>query len=258
MELDFQIEYLWYLFAKQSFSYEKQIRFILDEIPPKDYQRILDLGCGAGLHVSQLEKFGYICTGIDINTMRIKLAQKLNLRRNGTSIFYTCNAKDFRLDSNMFDAAFWMNVPLSFNILTGEFLDCITHNVRMGGRIVFDYLIADPIYFPKTNNWIDELEHPGDDILPYGIFQRNVFIDYNTNPWTIHWHIEQIKPHNSSLKIKYKTTLPTVIPSKIRHTYEKNGWKHLKELLSDKIEFDGIYTGLCFILDLFEKQAQTE
>ncbi len=195
MRLSIEGEYLWFLFAKQSFTYEDQFNMVLNEFPLENYPRILEIGCGVGYFLSKLDEKGYKCTGIDMNVERIKLANKLNKLWGKNCVFYESRAINFRpINKNSFDVAMWMNVPLDIETLTGEFLSCIKHNLRKGGRVIFDYLKIDKKDMPESHHkWTDELFHAGDDFLPKGTYKRNVIIDYSKKPWEIRWIGEKIE-----------------------------------------------------------------
>jgi SAM-dependent methyltransferase len=251
MSLSIKGEYLWFLFAKQSFAYEDQLKMVLYELPVKKYPRILELGCGVGYFLSKLDENGYECTGIDMNVERINLAKRLNKLWKRNCSFHNCRAREFRPRIKYsFDGAIWMNVPLDIDTLTDEFLGCIKYNVRKGGLIIFDYLTIDKENQPTDHcEWVDELYHQGDDFLPAGTYKRKVTINYSKKPWEIVWIAEEVK---SGIKLfEYRTSLPTVNSSLLREIYFKHRLKHIKEVCFGRIEFDGVPSGLSFIIDLF-------
>ncbi len=52
----------------------------------------------------------------------------------------------------------------------------------------------------------------------------------------------------------YDVTLSTVDSSLLREKYTHNGLDHIKEIRSGRIEFDGVPSGLSFVVDLFENE----
>lgn len=82
-------------------NYEREIRFILNIL--KNKKRVLDLGCGTGLHLSVLENVGYITEGIDINENMILLSKK-KVKGN----IYQENILNYKIDE-IYDAIFSIN-----------------------------------------------------------------------------------------------------------------------------------------------------
>lgn len=73
--------------------------------------KVLDLGCGAGLHTIDLAKFGYRVWGLDISPEAIKLASK-NAKKADVHINFTVGSMKRRLPfkSSFFDGVICLRV----------------------------------------------------------------------------------------------------------------------------------------------------
>lgn len=61
--------------------------------------KVLDLGCGVGLHAIELARSGYGVTGLDISSEAIKLAFK-NVKKAGVTVDFTVGSMKRRLPFN--------------------------------------------------------------------------------------------------------------------------------------------------------------
>ncbi len=248
-------QYLWLLFAERTFNYERSIQMICEMLSTATYGRLLELGCGTGSLLAQLESKGYQCTGLDMDPARIELARRLNEQRQGRCTFVHSTAGNYR-PSEMFDAAIWMNVPLSFGVLTEEFLPCITRSVRRRGRALFDYLTPQNGHPKGRKQWVDDLDFAGNDLLPQGHYQRTVTMNFDSSPWSVHWVGRRLRGTQHETVFEYSVSLPTLDASALRAAYRKQGWVHAKEVLAEPIAIENEGVGFRFVVDLFERGGE--
>jgi len=72
-------------------DYKKEVDFIKNFLNKDD--KILDIGCGTGIHASYLESDGYIVDGLDLNKEMLSVAKN---RLNGT--LYNQNMLNIKID----------------------------------------------------------------------------------------------------------------------------------------------------------------
>ena len=105
---------------------------LINWLPPKYGERLLDLGCGTGEPTNELSKSGATIIGIDASEQMIRKAKEhfVNIP------FFVKDAINFSFDKP-FDAAFsnatlhWINEQL-------KVLQCIYNSLKTGGRFVFE------------------------------------------------------------------------------------------------------------------------
>ena len=120
------------LFYKNK-SYDKEVEFLVNLI--KSRKNILDVGCGTGIHMVNLENIGYNCDGIDLNLEMLDIA-KSRVKGN----LYNGNLLDFKLNKK-YDAIISMFAV--FNHLNNyeEFLNGIANlfnHLKDNGILIID------------------------------------------------------------------------------------------------------------------------
>ena len=75
----------------QTKKYDEEINFIAQIIGNR--KKVLDVGCGTGIHMHLLEEKGYLVNGIDLNEEILKIAKT---RVQGK--LYTKNLLDFKIN----------------------------------------------------------------------------------------------------------------------------------------------------------------
>lgn len=65
----------------------KSVQWIAEIAPPKQYAKLLDLGCGPGIYAEQFAKAGYSVTGVDFSKRSIRYAKE-QTAINGSNIEY--------------------------------------------------------------------------------------------------------------------------------------------------------------------------
>jgi len=137
----------------KSKDYVSESRFVLDQvrdaIPPASH--LLDLGCGTGLHATEMARSGYSVTGIDRSQDMIALAQgrakalpenlarrlrfevgdmcSLDLKQNFAAVFSLFHVICYMTDDDMLQAA----------------LATMRRHLQPGGTLLFDFWYADAV-----------------------------------------------------------------------------------------------------------------
>ena len=104
-------------------------------------RRVLDVGCGTGIHSIELARRGYEVLGVDLSQKMIEVAREKS-RAAGVTGVYFLQADATRLEfEEEFDAAIAMYGVISYftrdeNLL--EFLRSLRRALKKGGVFVFD------------------------------------------------------------------------------------------------------------------------
>tara|TARA_R110002020_G_scaffold262166_4_gene476623 strand:- start:186 stop:872 length:687 start_codon:yes stop_codon:yes gene_type:complete len=116
-------------------KYKKEVEFLNTFIEKKC--KILDIGCGTGIHIHLLSHLGHQCTGIDKSKDMIDVATKNNETKAkflNTSIENFETKEKFDLCISLFNV---VNHVLEFDSLKLFFLNVIK-SLKSGGLFVFD------------------------------------------------------------------------------------------------------------------------
>ncbi|MGC8478438.1 MAG: class I SAM-dependent methyltransferase [Candidatus Micrarchaeia archaeon] len=126
-------------------------------------KKVLDVGCGPGLHAAMLAKSGAIVYGIDQSEKMIELAKKHTPGAN----FIVGDIYHMPYKSEFFDAAFASYVVHYFSDLDSAFKE-IRRVMKKGGIFVYSitnpfkevthHLPGRPFYMRKFENYFDEGE----------------------------------------------------------------------------------------------------
>lgn len=66
---------------------DRSVAWIQEQIPPKGYPTLLDIGCGPGIYAERFAKCGYRVTGVDFSRRSIRYARE-NALKNDLEITY--------------------------------------------------------------------------------------------------------------------------------------------------------------------------
>jgi trans-aconitate methyltransferase len=105
---------------------------LVDQLAPAQGEKILDLGCGTGYLTHLISVRGAIVTGIDKSASMIGQARESYPNLD----FGIQSATDFHFD-RPFDAIF-SNAVLHWVLDKEPAMDCISRNIRPGGRLVLE------------------------------------------------------------------------------------------------------------------------
>ena len=98
---------------------EQGLPRLLKHLPRKG-SNVLDLCCGAGIYLFELEKAGYVLTGVDIQERMIRLARKFARETKSRAKLVVGDAKNLRFKGGTFDAVIFMGAPFG-HFSMGEF-----------------------------------------------------------------------------------------------------------------------------------------
>ncbi|UYP47555.1 Trans-aconitate 2-methyltransferase [Candidatus Lokiarchaeum ossiferum] len=150
------------------------IEEIINTFPQKKRLRILDLGCGPGIHLTQLAKNypAHEFEGIDISEDSIKYAQSAIKDSNSEISF---SKKDFVKEpicEQKFDVIY--SLGNSISLMWGEYLPTetfkkISESLNNGGRLFFQILNSEN---PRKGYWTSKIVHSKDG---YEIFTSKRF-----------------------------------------------------------------------------------
>jgi SAM-dependent methyltransferase len=124
-------------------------------------ERVLDLGCGGGLHALEFARRGYRVTGVDVEPSAIALARKRNSEEGRNARFEALDLERGDLSAlGVFDLVYAIGNVLSHvaKDRLGKVLDGIRGVLDRRGVFIFDLLSLDP-RLPS------EAREPGTDIL---------------------------------------------------------------------------------------------
>jgi ubiquinone/menaquinone biosynthesis C-methylase UbiE len=189
--------------------------FLIDRLAPQAGERILDLGCGPGLHAARIAAAGAHVVGIDIDPEMIALARA----RCPELRFEVGDAQEIPLDGP-FDAVYcnsvlhWIKEP--------ERVIASVHRVlRPGGRFLAEFgrrgglrtIVAafedaarafgcgpweSPYYFPTTGEYATLLEREGFEVFLAVQFDRPENIGGEAGLWdcirSFHDLIDRVPP----------------------------------------------------------------
>ena len=116
-------------------KYKKEIDYLSNLI--SENSRILDVGCGTGIHNYILSSLGHDCVGIDISKQMIEVA---NANNKTDARFINVSAEEF-IDDKRFDLCISL-----FNVINHvieieklkTFFEKVAQNLKKNGLFVFD------------------------------------------------------------------------------------------------------------------------
>jgi len=141
--------------SRSQLSINKTLDFIKSSLPLNGMS-ILDLGCGPGLYLEKLAKWGHKCTGIDFSENSIAYALQ-QAEVMGLDINYLCQNYldlDFK---NHFDLIILIYTDLGV-LLPGErenLMDRVYKALKPGGWFIFDVLNTEnsDLKFVEEQTW---------------------------------------------------------------------------------------------------------
>lgn len=120
-------------FIEQSASWIKEL------LPPAQYPRLLDIGCGPGIYAEKFAQAGYNVTGIDFSRRSIEYARQSAQDKNLDISYLYQNYLEMDLDSQ-FDLA--TMIYCDYGALSTDdrriLLGRIHHHLKPGGKLLLD------------------------------------------------------------------------------------------------------------------------
>ena len=117
----------------QSKNYEKEVDFLMNFI--NDGDKIIDIGCGTGIHASLISRKGFNVDGLDLNKEMIDIAKK---RLN--SSLYVQNVLNINIDER-YDVIISMFAVINHLKNTSELKKCLSNMkgiLKRNGTIIID------------------------------------------------------------------------------------------------------------------------
>jgi SAM-dependent methyltransferase len=117
-------------------NYKQEVHQIIEiaEMSPNNHMRILDFGCGTGLHIKEFLSLGFDVYGFDISPSMIEQARSNNGNKHIFSNDLTVFSEKFDLTYSLFDVISYQN-----NLdLAKKYLESIIQNTKEGGLIMID------------------------------------------------------------------------------------------------------------------------
>lgn len=116
-------------------AYRQEVEFLHRLLSRASAASVLDVGCGTGSHMKELEAMGYDCTGIDLNTEMLAVAKK---KVRGTVM--QGDMRDFDLGC-MYDAITCMFAVFNHNLTDADALSTLQQmhaHLKPGGLLIVD------------------------------------------------------------------------------------------------------------------------
>lgn len=132
----------------------KRRNIILSEIPERNYENVLDIGCGHGFVTRELS--GKKITGIDISTNAITQAKSHLTKQSKTKHIDFIQSSIFDLDSHIYELKFFESAIVGTTSIASP-----TH--------VYSNLITDGLngYLSSSIEWTDKLVYAIDKLDDY-------------------------------------------------------------------------------------------
>ncbi len=145
----------WDAASRNHLFIDKSVEWISRILPPKDYPRLLDLGCGPGLYAERFCRKGYQVTGVDLSARSIDYARK-SAARQGLEITYV-NQNYLNLSlPDTFDVV--VLIYCDYGALSDRDRESVLAHVykalRPGGHLILD--VFTPAKYagkPEHNTW---------------------------------------------------------------------------------------------------------
>jgi SAM-dependent methyltransferase len=115
---------------------EKEVGFICACAPLPDFQRVLDVCCGAGRHARALAARRYTVTGVERDADAVAQAREME----GGPSYIQADVRDYRPEHAAHDLAILMSQSFGYfdAVANGDLLQRLAKGIRDGGRIVLD------------------------------------------------------------------------------------------------------------------------
>lgn len=115
---------------------EREVAFVCACAPVPDFQKILDVCCGAGRHARALAARGYTVTGVERDADAMTKAREMA----GGSNYIQADVRDYRPDAAAYDLAIVMSQSFGYfdAAANRDLLQRLANGIRDGGRIILD------------------------------------------------------------------------------------------------------------------------
>ena len=147
----------------------------------KEGSRLLDLGCGGGLHALELAKRGYRVTGVDLEPSAIALARERCSQMNGAAEFLVADLMDYNLgELGCFNMIYSLGNVISHirRKRLPALLEMVRSCLEVDGIFLFDVLAISESFQEEISEedldiiWQRRLNRKTGEIRLRGIFNR--------------------------------------------------------------------------------------
>ncbi len=143
------------LASRRSDFIDRSVSWIKAIVPPEQYRKLLDIGCGPGLYAGRFAKDGYHVTGIDFSSRSIEYARAVaEVQRN--AVTYVCEDYLQMTIPDLFDVA--VMIYCDYGALSTDNRKRLLKNayerLRSGGRFLLDVCSLKQYEgFPESRTW---------------------------------------------------------------------------------------------------------
>ena len=115
---------------------EREVAFVCACAPLPDFQKVLDVCCGAGRHARALAALGYTVTGVERDAAAVRKAREME----GGPGYIQANVRDYRPEAAAYDLAIVMSQSFGYfdAAANRDLLQRLANGIRKGGRIILD------------------------------------------------------------------------------------------------------------------------
>jgi 2-polyprenyl-3-methyl-5-hydroxy-6-metoxy-1,4-benzoquinol methylase len=174
-------------------------------------KRILDIGCGTGLHDIELSKLGYDVVGIDISEDMINVARS-NAAKAGCKVDFLKDVnKQFSLEEK-FDTVISLFHVMSYQTTMeqrNEIFSLVEKSLKMGGIFIFDFWYAPAVDFLKIESRSKSTIVNGEKVSKF------------VEP-------KEIKKNVYDIQIKLETKNKTFIENHLMRSFLPDDFKNIK------------------------------
>ncbi|MHC5248071.1 class I SAM-dependent methyltransferase [Enterococcus sp. LJL90] len=160
---------------------EESVAFICQTLPPADYPKLLDLGCGPGIYSELLAKAGYQVTGVDFSKRSIAYAKQAAIKQQLAIDYQQQNYLSLNLPEK-YDLI--IMIYCDFGALSTmdrkRVLQKMLDHLKLGGKTLFDVFSLNKFQqIREAKDWHYVLENGFWSAEPYLELQQTLIYPQN-------------------------------------------------------------------------------